>query len=54
MPDRSAEKLLLNAVTFLKKTSHHHRKKLIVLIVIAILSYIAKKKLRLAHLFYVA
>lgn len=54
MVHRQIHKLLLYAVGFLKKTSSHHRKKVVVLVVIALLSYIAKKKLRLAHLFYLA
>lgn len=54
MPHKQIQKVLFFAARFLKKTSSQHRKKLMVLVVIALLSYVAKKRLRLAHLFYLA
>ena len=48
------QKVLFYCVRFLKKTSYHHKKKLITLVVIALLSYIAKKKLRFVHLLHLA
>lgn len=48
------QRVLFYLVRFLKKTSYHHKKKLITLAVIALLSYVAKKKLRLIHLIQLA
>ncbi len=54
MPHKAIQKLLFFLVRFLKKTSYHHKKKLITLAVIALLTYVAKKKLRLVHLLQIA
>jgi hypothetical protein len=54
MPHQHIEKALFHMVTFIKQTTLRHKKKLVTLIVIALLTYIAKKRLRIAHLITIA